>query len=70
MLTKKEWFNKNQELLEFLFYELIRIASTNYSIQIFNDNKSIQNFINMMYNSSTHSYVLPYSSYPDFLLNK
>ena len=68
MLSKQEWFCKNQELLDFLYHNLIHICSS-YKIKIIDNQHAINDFIEMMYNTSNKYYVLPRSSYPDFLIN-
>ena len=67
MLSKKEWFYKNQELLECLYYTLIHMSKS-YGIKIIENQYSINDFITMMYNESGHIYILPRNLYPEFLL--
>ena len=67
MLSKKEWFYKNQELLECLYNTLIHMSKS-YGIKIIENQNSINDFITMMYNESGHYYILPRNLYPEFLL--
>lgn len=67
MLSKKEWFYKNQELLEYMYYNLIDISNS-YGIKIINNENSVNDFITMIYNESENYYTLPRESYPDDLL--
>lgn len=65
MISKKEWVEKNDELLEYLFYELKDIALRYYNINIKESDQTVQRFIRMMYESSSKQYILPYKYYPD-----
>lgn len=67
MHSKKEWFYKNQELLEFLYNILIDM-SNKYGIKIIDNQHAVNDFITMMYNESDHNYILPKNLYPEFLL--
>ena len=67
MHSKKEWFYKNQELLEFLYNSLLNMSKT-YGINIIDNQNAVNDFITMMYNESGHVYILPKNQYPDFLL--
>lgn len=60
MISKREWVERNEEHLEYLFYELKDIALRYYNINIKENNQTIQRFIRMMYNSSSKQYILPY----------
>jgi len=65
MISKRDWMEKNDELLEYLFYELKDIALRHYSIHIKESDQTVQRFICMMYESSSKQYILPYKYYPD-----
>lgn len=65
MISKREWVEKNDELLEYLFYELKDTALRYYNIDIKESNQTLQRFICMMYESSSKQYILPYKYYPD-----
>jgi len=67
MHSKKEWFYKNQELLEFLYNSLLNMSKS-YGINIIDNQNAVNDFITMMYNESNHTYILPRNCYPDFLL--
>jgi hypothetical protein len=45
------WYINNKVALDYLFYNLIKISKT-YGIIIIDNNKSYDNFIEMMYNES------------------
>ena len=65
MISKRDWMEKNDELLEYLFYELKDIALRHYNINIKESDQTVQRFICMMYESSSKQYNLPDKYYPD-----
>jgi len=65
MISKREWVERNEELLEYLFYELKDISLRYFNIDIKENNQTVQRFIRMMYDSSSKQYILPYQYYPD-----
>ena len=67
MHSKKEWFYKNQELLECLYNTLIHMSKS-YGIKIIDNQYSVNDFISMMYIESCHIYILPRNLYHEFLL--
>ena len=52
MISKREWVERNEELLEYLFYELKDISLRYFNIDIKENNQTVQRFIRMMYDSS------------------
>ena len=52
MNSFEEWFHMNKVILKHLYYKLFDICET-YGISMIDDNKSINNFLKMMYNESS-----------------
>jgi len=50
------WYQKNKSALEHLYFKLIEI-SLNYSVYIFNDKKSFNHFLKMMYDQSSKNII-------------
>jgi len=62
------WYKMNENILMYLFYELIKI-SKKYNIHLLDDNNSYNNFLIMMYNESSKE-VIDKNMYPNFFYKK
>jgi len=62
------WYKMNENILTYLYYELINI-SKRYSIILIDDNNSYNNFLTMMYNESSKE-LIDKNMYPEFFYKK
>lgn len=57
MYSFEDWFEYNQEELKKLYFELINI-SLKYNIKLINNQKSINEFIDLIYGESSKHLIL------------
>ena len=60
------WYKMNENILTYLYYELMNISKS-YSIILIDDNNSYNNFLTMMYNESSKE-LIDKNMYPEFFL--
>jgi hypothetical protein len=62
------WYKMNENILTYLYYELMNISKS-YNIILIDDNNSYNNFLTMMYNESSKE-IIDKNMYPDFFYKK
>jgi hypothetical protein len=62
------WYKMNENILTYLYYELMNISKS-YSIILIDDNNSYNNFLTMMYNESSKE-LIDKNMYPEFFYKK